>query len=195
MKYIKKVSEAHYPSFDGHDYRGGHSKELEEKRENIADVLVWYYANFSDELCNQIAEIVWSVCNDDSAFVTTDVLSKEDIYNLVDSYQSKFTYYQKDLLDLYQRCLYFYNSQDDSLSYIKEVFLEYSDFGKVFYNRKGEDYYDTYEVTIRGDKIFSEIDFMEIFGRLGEIGYKNFKIQGEKLDKNSYIKISFAKTY
>ncbi len=172
-------------------------KELKENREDIANVLIYYYDNFFDNITNEIAEFVynWGRGEDVAdSFVNTDILTKEEIYDVIDNLISK-----RDIdkfLTVYYDCCYLYDTKDDKIQdYIKEVFLEYSDMGDITYSRLGNQDEDTYKVEINAKNIITEFIFSEVFGRLGDAGFGNFKINAQKDNKSESLTITFSRPF
>jgi len=172
-------------------------KELKENREDIANVLIYYYDNFFDNITNEIAEFAYNLGRGEDvadSFTNTDILTKEEIYEVIDNLINK-----RDIskfLDVYYHCCSFYDTKDDKIQdYIKEVFLEYSDMGDITHSRLGDRHEDTYKVEINAKNIITEFIFSEVFGRLGDAGFGNFKINAQKDNKSESLTITFSRPF
>lgn len=175
-------------------------KELKENKEEIANVLIYYYDNFFDNNSEEIAKFVYNYGRDEDiadSFVNTDILTKEEIYEAIDNLISPSTWLNiRIFLELYYDCYHLYYTKDDKIqNYIKEVFLEYSDMGEITYSRLSDQDNDTYKVEINAKNVITEFIFAEVFGRLSDVGFSNFKINGKKNNKQESLTITFSRPF
>ena len=72
----------------------------------------------------------------------------------------------------------------DLVEDIKEVFLDYSDMGKVEVSKTSRLGDDRYSVVIKMKDVFFHINFEEVFGRIKDLGFENYHVDGIK---NGYV--------
>jgi len=163
--------------------------------DDIAKVLTTYYSTHTGDLCEQIDEIIYSNANDTDEFVNfeyngevTEYLMNQIISNL------QGTRDIDNLLNVYYDCIPFVKlSNVDLKKDIEEVFLEYSDMGIVKVAKSSKFSDDRYEVSISVKDIFFHINFEEVFGRIKDLGFENYSVNGVKNGSSEYMKIEFWK--
>ena len=163
--------------------------------DDIARVLTTYYSTHTGDLCEQIDEIIYSNANDTDEFVNFEY-NGEVTEDLMDQIISNLqgTRDIDNLLNVYYDCIPFVKlSNVDLKKDIEEVFLEYSDMGIVKVAKSSKFSDDRYEVNISVKDIFFHINFEEVIGRIKDLGFENYSVNGVKNGSSEYMKIEFWK--
>ena len=185
MKFLKKF-----------EAKSEDSKEkLIEYADDIVKVITTYYSTHTGDLCDQIDEILWNTSNVDlDGWENDGVLTEEMMREVVEDYKGAWDREIKKLLDVYYDCRHFVKHVNkDLVEYIKEVFLEYSDMGKVEVSKTSKFNDDRYSVTIYMKDIFFKINFEEVFGRIKELGFESYHVDGIKNGSSENMTIDFWK--
>ena len=183
--------------FEAATYMGGSATpdELMVKyADDIVRVLPLYYNSHStDSLHNQIDELIWDCREADRLRGDAEVLSEEVVRQLIEDLRGNFYEIDK-LLNIYYDCLPHTKSIDPNIEKdIEEVFLEYSDMGEVKVEKISQFNDNRYEVTITMKDIFFKINFEEVFGRIKELGFESYHVDGVKNGSSESMNISFWK--
>ena len=183
--------------FEAATYMGGSATpdELMVKyADDIVRVLPLYYNSHStDSLHNQIDELIWDCREADRLRGDAEVLSEEVVRQLIEDLRGNFYEIDK-LLNIYYDCLPYTKSIDPNIEKdIEEVFLEYSDMGEVKVEKISQFNDNRYEVTITMKDIFFKINFEEVFGRIKELGFESYHVDGVKNGSSESMNISFWK--
>lgn len=183
--------------FEAATYMGGSATpdELMVKyADDIVRVLPLYYNSHStDSLHNQIDELIWDCREADRLRGDAEVLSEEVVRQLIEDLRGNFYEIDK-LLNVYYDCLPHTKSIDPNIEKdIEEVFLEYSDMGEVKVEKISQFNDNRYEVTITMKDIFFKINFEEVFGRIKELGFESYHVDGVKNGSSESMNISFWK--
>lgn len=183
--------------FEAATYMGGSATpdELMVKyTDDIVRVLPLYYNSHStDSLHNQIDELIWDCREADRLRGDAEVLSEEVVRQLIEDLRGNFYEIDK-LLNIYYDCLPYTKSIDPNIEKdIEEVFLEYSDMGEVKVEKISQFNDNRYEVTITMKDIFFKINFEEVFGRIKELGFESYHVDGVKNGSSESMNISFWK--
>ena len=183
--------------FEAATYMGGSATpdELMVKyTDDIVRVLPLYYNSHStDSLHNQINELIWDCREADRLRGDAEVLSEEVVRQLIEDLRGNFYEIDK-LLNIYYDCLPYTKSIDPNIEKdIEEVFLEYSDMGEVKVEKISQFNDNRYEVTITMKDIFFKINFEEVFGRIKELGFESYHVDGVKNGSSESMNISFWK--
>ena len=184
MKYLKK--------FEAKET----SQELLDKyADDIVKVLTTYYSTHTGDLCDQIDEILWNTSNVDlDGWENDGVLTEEMMREVVEDYKGASNRLIDNLLGVYYDCRYFVKHiSKDLVEDIKVVFLEYSDMGKVEVSKTSKFNDDRYSVTITMKDIFFKINFEEVFGRIKDLGFESYAINGVKNGSSENMTIEFWK--
>ena len=162
---------------------------------DIVKVITTYYSTHTGDLCNQIDEILWNTSNVDlDGWENDGVLTEEMMRGVIEYYKGAMSREIEKLLDVYYDCIPFVkNLSKDLVEDIKEVFLEYSDMGKVEVSKTSLFNDDRYSVTIYMKDIFFKINFEEVFGRIKELGFESYHVDGVKNGSSENMTISFWK--
>jgi len=185
MKFLKKF-----------EAKSEDSKEkLIEYADDIVKVITTYYSTHTGDLCDQIDEILWNTSNVDlDGWENDGVLTEEMMREVVEDYKGAWDREIKKLLDVYYDCRHFVKHVNkDLVEDIKEVFLEYSDMGKVEVSKTSKFNDDRYSVTIYMKDIFFKINFEEVFGRIKELGFESYHVDGIKNGSLENMTIDFWK--
>lgn len=184
MKYLKK--------FEAKET----SQELLDKyADDIVKVITTYYSTHTGDLCEQIDEILWNTSNVDlDGWENDGVLTEEMMRGVVEDYKGASNRLIDNLLNVYYDCRYFVKHiSKDLVEDIKEVFLEYSDMGQVEVSKTSKFNDDRYSVTIIMKDIFFKINFEEVFGRIKELGFESYAVNGVKNGSSENMTIEFWK--
>ena len=176
MKFLKKF-----------EAKSEDSKEkLIEYADDIVKVITTYYSTHTGDLCEQIDEILWNTSNVDlDGWENDGVLTEEMMRGVVEDYKGSWDREIEKLLDVYYDCRHFVKHVNkDLVEDIKEVFLEYSDMGKVEVSKTSRLNDDRYSVTIYIKDILFKINFEEVLDRIKELGFEHYLIE---CVKNGYI--------
>ena len=189
MKFLKY--------FEAATYMGGSATPQElmlKYADDIVRVLPLYYNSHStDSLHNQIDELIWDCREADRLRGNAGVLSEEVVRQLIEDLRGNFYEIDK-LLNIYYDCLPHTKSIDPNIEKdIEEVFLEYSDMGEVKVEKISQFNDNRYEVTITMKDIFFKINFEEVFGRIKELGFESYHVDGVKNGSSESMNISFWK--
>lgn len=162
--------------------------------DDIAKVLTTYYSTYiHGDLCDQIDEILWNSSNVDlDGWENDGVLTEDMMKQVVEDYEGAWSREIEKLLDVYYDCIPFVklvNLKKD----IEEVFLEYSDMGTVIVAKNSKFNDDRYEVHISVKDIFFHINFHEVFGRIKDLGFESYHVDGVKNGSLENMKIEFWK--
>jgi hypothetical protein len=185
MKFLKKF-----------EAKSEDSKEkLIEYADDIVKVITTYYSTHTGDLCDQIDEILWNTSNVDlHGWENDGVLTEEMMREVVEDYKGAWSREIEKLLDVYYDCRHFVKHVNkDLVEDIKEVFLEYSDMGKVEVSKTSKFNDDRYSVTIYMKDIFFKINFEEVFGRIKELGFESYHVDGIKNGSSENMTIDFWK--
>ena len=183
--------------FEAATYMGGSATpdELMVKyADDIVRVLPLYYNSHStDSLHNQIDELIWDCREADRLRGDAEVLSEEVVRQLIEDLRGNFYEIDK-LLNIYYDCLPHTKSIDPNIEKdIEEVFLEYSDMGEVKVEKISQFNDNRYEVIVKMKDIFFKINFEEVFGRIKELGFESYHVDGVKNGSSESMNISFWK--
>ena len=183
--------------FEAATYMGGSATpdELMVKyADDIVRVLPLYYNSHStDSLHNQIDELIWDCREADRLRGDAEVLSEEVVRQLIEDLRGNFYEIDK-LLNVYYDCLPHTKSIDPNIEKdIEEVFLEYSDMGEVKVEKISQFNDNRYEVIVKMKDIFFKINFEEVFGRIKELGFESYHVDGVKNGSSESMNISFWK--
>ena len=176
MKFLKKF-----------EAKSEDSKEkLIEYADDIVKVITTYYSTHTGDLCDQIDEILWNTSNVDlDGWENDGVLTEEMMRGVVEDYKGAWSREIEKLLDVYYDCRNFVKHVNkDLVEDIKEVFLEYSDMGKVEVSKTSRLNDDRYSVKIYIKDILFKINFEEVLNRIKELGFEHYYIESVK---NGYI--------
>ena len=184
MKYLKQF-EAKETS----------QEKLIEYADDIVEVITTYYSTHTGDLCDQIDEILWNTSNVDlDGWENDGVLTEEMMRGVVEDYKGASNRLIDNLLDVYYDCISFVKLVNKNLvEDIKEVFLEYSDMGQVEVSKTSKFNDDRYSVMIRMKDIFFQINFEEVFGRIKELGFESYAVNGVKNGSSENMTIEFWK--
>jgi hypothetical protein len=163
--------------------------------DDIVKVITTYYSTHTGDLCEQIDEILWNTSNVDlDGWENDGVLTEEMMRQVVEDYKGSWDREIEKLLDVYYDCRHFVKYVNkDLVEDIKEIFLDYSDMGKVEVSKTSKFNDDRYSVTIYMKDIFFKINFEEVFGRIKELGFENYHVDGVKNGSSENMTISFWK--
>ena len=162
--------------------------------DDIVRVLPLYYNSHSvSELHNQIDELIWECREADRLHGDDDVLSEEVVRQIIEDLSGRSRYIDK-LLNIYYDCLPHIKSIDPNIGKdIEEIFFDYSDMGQVRVSKTSKFRDNRYEVTITIKDIFFKINFEEVFGRIKELGFESYHVDGIKNGSLESMTISFWK--
>ena len=163
--------------------------------DDIVKVITTYYSTHTGDLCNQIDEILWNTSNVDlDGWENDGVLTEEMMRGVVEDYKGSWSREIEKLLDVYYDCKHFVKYVNkDLVEDIKEIFLDYSDMGKVEVSKTSKFNDDRYSVTIYMKDIFFKINFEEVFGRIKELGFESYHVDGIKNGSSENMTIDFWK--
>ena len=164
--------------------------------DDVVRVLPLYYNSHStDNLHNEIDELIWDCREADRLRGDAEVLTEEVIRQLILDLLARSGDYDIDkLLNIYYDCLPHTKSIDPNIEKdIEEVFLDYSDMGEVNVSKVSKFSDNRYEVIIKMKDIFFKINFEEVFGRIKELGFESYHVDGVKNGSTEYMKIEFWK--
>lgn len=163
--------------------------------DDIVKVITTYYSTHTGDLCDQIDEILWNTSNVDlDGWEADGVLTEEMMRGVVEDYKGAWDREIEKLLDVYYDCKHFVKYVNkDLVEDIKEIFLEYSDMGKVEVSKTSKFNDDRYSVTIYMKDIFFKINFEEVFGRIKELGFESYHVDGIKNGSSENMTIDFWK--
>ena len=164
--------------------------------DDIVKVITTYYSTHTGDLCDQIDEILWNTSNVDlDGWEADGVLTEEMMRGVVEDYKGAWDREIEKLLDVYYDCKHFVKYVNkDLVEDIKEIFLEYSDMGKVEVSKTSKFNDDRYSVTIYMKDIFFKINFEEVFGRIKELGFESYHVDGIKNGSSENMTIDFWKS-
>ena len=163
--------------------------------DDIVKVITTYYSTHTGDLCEQIDEILWNTSNVDlDGWENDGVLTEEMMRGVVEDYKGSWDREIEKLLDVYYDCRHFVKYVNkDLVEDIKEIFLDYSDMGKVEVSKTSKFNDDRYSVTIYMKDIFFKINFEEVFGRIKELGFESYHVDGIKNGSSENMTIDFWK--
>jgi hypothetical protein len=172
--------------------------------DDIIRVLPLYYNSHStDNLHNQIDELIWDCREADRLRGDAEVLTEEVIRQLLQDlggsgYPLSLSHLRtrevEKLLNIYYDCLPHTKSIDPNIEKdIEEVFLDYSDMGEVSVSKVSKFNDNRYEVRITMKDIFFKINFEEVFGRIKELGFESYAVNGVKNGSSENMTIDFWK--
>jgi len=163
--------------------------------DDIVKVITTYYSTHTGDLCDQIDEILWNTSNVDlDGWENDGVLTEEMMRGVVEDYKGAWDREIEKLLDVYYDCRHFVKYVNkDLVEDIKEIFLDYSDMGKVEVSKTSKFNDDRYSVTIYMKDIFFKINFEEVFGRIKELGFESYHVDGVKNGSSENMTIEFWK--
>ena len=170
-------------------------EKLIEYADDIVKVITTYYSTHTGDLCDQIDEILWNTSNVDlDGWENDGVLTEEMMRGVVEDYKGAWSREIEKLLDVYYDCRNFVKHVNkDLVEDIKEVFLEYSDMGQVEVSKTSKFNDDRYSVMIRMKDIFFQINFEEVFGRIKDLGFESYSVNGVKNGSLENMTIEFWK--
>jgi len=170
-------------------------EKLIEYADDIVKVITTYYSTHTGDLCEQIDEILWNTSNVDlDGWENDGVLTEEMMRGVVEDYKDSWDREIEKLLDVYYDCKHFVKYVNkDLVEDIKEIFLDYSDMGKVEVSKTSKFNDDRYSVTIYMKDIFFKINFEEVFGRIKELGFESYHVDGIKNGSSENMTIEFWK--
>jgi hypothetical protein len=170
-------------------------EKLIEYADDIVKVITTYYSTHTGDLCDQIDEILWNTSNVDlDGWENDGVLTEEMMRGVVEDYKGAWAREIEKLLDVYYDCRHFVKHVNkDLVEDIKEVFLEYSDMGQVEVSKTSKFNDDRYSVMIRMKDIFFQINFEEVFGRIKDLGFESYSVNGVKNGSLENMTIEFWK--
>jgi hypothetical protein len=170
-------------------------EKLIEYADDIVKVITTYYSTHTGDLCDQIDEILWNTSNVDlHGWENDGVLTEEMMREVVEDYKGAWSREIEKLLDVYYDCRHFVKHVNkDLVEDIKEVFLEYSDMGQVEVSKTSKFNDDRYSVMIRMKDIFFQINFEEVFGRIKDLGFESYSVNGVKNGSLENMTIEFWK--
>lgn len=175
MKYIKYFEAAKETAND----------RMLEYADDIVKVLVKYYSTHTGDLCDKIDDIVWNSSAGDEFEETDRELTEEIVRTVISDLEGDWERNIENLLDVYYDCRkYVKNINEDDLESIKEIFAEYSDSGKINISKTSRLSDDRYSVVITMKDVFFNINFEEVFGRIKDLGFENYHVDGIK---NGYV--------
>ena len=172
------------------------SQELLDKyADNIVKVITTYYSTHTGDLCDQIDEILWNTSNVDlDGWENDGVLTEDMMRGVVEDYKGASNRLIDNLLGVYYDCIPFVKHiNKDLVEDIKEVFLDYSDMGQVEVSKNSKFNDDRYSVVIKMKDVFFHINFEEVFGRIKELGFENYSVNGVKNGSSENMTIEFWK--
>ena len=163
--------------------------------DDIVKVITTYYSTHTGDLCEQIDEILWNTSNVDlDGWEADGVLTEEIMRQVVEDYKGSWDREIEKLLDVYYDCKHFVKYVNkDLVEDIKEIFLDYSDMGKVEVSKTSKFNDDRYSVIIYMKDIFFKINFEEVFGRIKELGFESYAVNGVKNGSSENMTIDFWK--
>ena len=163
--------------------------------DDIVKVITTYYSTHTGDLCDQIDEILWNTSNVNlDGWEADGVLTEEMMRGVVEDYKGAWDREIEKLLDVYYDCRHFVKHVNkDLVEDIKEVFLEYSDMGKVEVSKTSKFNDDRYSVIIYIKDILFKINFEEVLDRIKELGFESYHVDGVKNGSTEYMKIEFWK--
>ena len=170
-------------------------EKLIEYADDIAKVITTYYSTHTGDLCDQIDEILWNTSNVDlDGWENDGVLTEDMMRGVVEDYKGAWNREIEKLLDVYYDCIPFVKSlSKDLVEDIKEVFLEYSDMGQVEVSKTSRLNDDRYSIKMNLKDIFFKINFEEVFGRIKELGFESYSVNGVKNGSLENMTIEFWK--
>ena len=170
-------------------------EKLIEYADDIAKVITTYYSTHTGDLCDQIDEILWNTSNVDlDGWENDGVLTEDMMRGVVEDYKGAWNREIEKLLDVYYDCIPFVKSlSKDLVEDIKEVFLEYSDMGQVEVSKMSRLNDDRYSIKMNIKDIFFKINFEEVFGRIKELGFESYSVNGVKNGSLENMTIEFWK--
>jgi len=181
MKYLKQFESKETP------------EELMLKyADDIIRVYVTYDKEFNDDLNIRLSNVIWN-CSVGDEYGEAGVLTEEMMRQVIEDHKGAWRAIDQ-LLEVYYDCKPFVDSLNKDLEKdIEEIFLDYSDMGqvKVYKTSKFND--DRYSVDIRMKDIFFQINFEEVFGRIKDLGFESYHVDGIKNGSTEYMKIEFWK--
>jgi hypothetical protein len=162
--------------------------------DDIIRVLPLYYNSHKvQNIHNVIDELIWECNEADILRGDDEILSEEVVRQLIEDLSGRPRYIEK-LLEVYYDCLPHTKSINPNTEKdIEEVFLEYSDMGEVSILKISQFNDNRYEVTIKLKDIFFKINFEEVFGRIKDLGFESYHVDGVKNGSSEYMKIEFWK--
>lgn len=161
-------------------------EKLIKHADDIVKVITAYYATHTGDLCEQIDEILWNSSNVDlEGWENDGILTEDMMRGVIEDYKGAWSREIEKLLDVYNDCKKFVKHiNKDLVEDIKEVFLDYSDMGKVEVSKTSRLGDDRYSVVITMKDVFFHINFEEVFGRIKDLGFENYHVDGIK---NGYV--------
>lgn len=170
-------------------------EKLIEYADDIVKIITTYYSTHTGDLCNQIDEILWNTSNVDlDGWENDGVLTEDMMRGVVEDYKGAWNREVEKLLDVYYDCIPFVKSlSKDLVEDIKEVFLEYSDMGQVEVSKTSRLNDDRYSIKMNIKDIFFKINFEEVFGRIKELGFESYSVNGVKNGSLENMTIEFWK--
>ena len=162
--------------------------------DDIIRVFITYNIEFNDDMNYKIAEVIWNSSAGDDFEENDGVLTEEIMRQVIEDHRGFADRDIEKLLDVYYDCKPFVDSLNkDLVKDIEEVFLDYSDMGQVEVSKTSKFRDDRYAVNIRMKDIFFQINFEEVFGRIKELGFESYHVDGVKNGSTEYMKIEFWK--
>lgn len=169
---------------------------LDKYEDDIIKVLSKYYKTHTADICDQIDELIWN-SSEDAAERLDDIetVDEECVRLLVNDLKSGGTRNVENLLDIYYDCIPFVKNISEDLTYkLQEIFYDYSDDAKAFRILKTSKFNDDrYEVHIAMKDIFFKINFEEVFGRIKDLGFESYSVNGVKNGSSENMNLEFWK--
>jgi hypothetical protein len=196
MKYIKYFEARLFNKAKETDY-----DLIEKYEEDIIKVLSKYYATHTADLCDQIDELIWD-SSEDAAERFEDngnnIADEECIRLLVNDIKRGGATYNRNaekLIEIYYDCRPFVKLVSEDLTHkLQEIFYDYSDDAKAFRILKTSKFNDDrYEVHIAMKDIFFKINFEEVFGRIKDLGFESYSVNGVKNGSTENMNLEFWK--
>jgi hypothetical protein len=160
--------------------------------DDIIRVFITYNTEFNDDMSYRLSEVIWNSSVGDE-FAETGVLNEEMMRQVIEDHKGAWRAIEQ-LLDVYYDCKPFVDSLNkDLVKDIEEVFLDYSDMGQVEVSKTSKFNDDRYSVIIRMKDIFFQINFEEVFGRIKELGFESYAVNGVKNGSSENMTIEFWK--
>ena len=176
MKYIRKYNES--------ESAYGAKEKIEKWRDDIIKKMVYYHANFHDNLTREIEEFTWEYEDVSSYFNTHGVIDETCASMMIENVLEDWVRVQDKFLELYYDIHQtLKNRGEDLIEQLKEIFADYSDDDslKVQIYRTSDSADDRYVISISGgDNMFNKISFNEIINRTKDIGLSKFDYSGDE---------------
>jgi len=168
MKYLK-----------AYESKSSHKKDILDNKDDIIKVLADYYSIYDDNITSEIEDLIWETDPSAARMQDIDDIDEECIRLLLSNLDSLWESGLKKILDIYNNCKYFLDKRTSNIDDIKDIFLEYSDIGKVSVTKSSDKHDDRYVINIEVEDILMKIDFQEVLGRMRDIaGLSDYTYSG-----------------